>query len=170
MSGTKMSDITYGMDIQAFYDEIVAKLKQPIYRHIQVNLKNGKKIPFDEKNNMTIDEIKHNIGQPSRNTLSLYVKHIPDLYVIDFDTKQLGGCELYYKLLQENVAYTETAKGFHFYVYIKGISPYTQQQKIYKGNRYDMDLIKKNNIWETKTRKIKGSIKTYEWDSLSQFF
>ena len=70
MSGTKMSDITYGMDIQAFYDEIVSKLKQPIYRHIQVNLKNGKKIPFDEKNNMTIEQIKQNIGQPSRNTLS----------------------------------------------------------------------------------------------------
>ncbi|MAB50943.1 MAG: hypothetical protein CMG80_04250 [Marinobacter sp.] len=170
MSATKMSDITYGMNIQTFYDKIVAELKQPIYRHIQVNLKNGKKIPFDEKNNMTIDEIKHNIGQPSRNTLSLYVKHVPDLYVIDFDTKQLGGCDLYYKLLQENVARTETTKGHHFYVYIKGIKQYTNQQKVYKGNRYDMDLIKKNNIWETKSRTIQGSIKTYSWDDLQEFF
>ena len=37
---------------------------------------------------------------------------------------------------------------------------YTQQQKIYKNNLYDMDLIKKNNIWETKSRTIQGSIQT----------
>lgn len=170
MSGTKMSDITYGMNIQSFYDEIVSKLKQPIYRHIQVNLINGKKYPVDEKNNMTIDEIKQNIGQPSRNTLSLYVKHIPNLYVIDFDTKQLDGCELYTKLLDENVARTETSKGFHFYVYIHDMKSYTQQQKVYKNNLYDMDLIKKNNIWETKSRTIQGSIKTYSWNDLQGFF
>lgn len=170
MSETKISDKSYTMEVQRFYDEIVKKLNQPIYRHIQVTLKNGKKYPFDEKNNMSIEDIKKNIGQPSRNTLSLYVKHVPDLYVIDFDTKQLSGCDLYYMLLKDGVARTETTKGFHFYIYIKGITQFSNQQKVYKGNRYDMDLIKKNNIWETKTRKITGSIKTYQWDSLSQFF
>ena len=33
-----------------------------------------------------------------------------------------------------------------------------------------MDLIKKNNIWETKGRIVNGSIKEYDWNDIKQYF
>ena len=42
--------------------------------------------------------------------------------------------------------YTETQKGFHYYIYINDMIEFSNQQKIYKDDNFEIDLIKKNNI------------------------
>jgi len=159
-------------NIKDFYNDLeTINDDTKLYREITVKIhKNPKtkktsKIPEGEKNNATLDFIQNNRGKG--NTLSLYLKYIKDLFVIDFDEKQITNCKLFDKL--KDSAFTETQKGYHFYVYIKNIDEFSNQQKISNEN-IDIDLIKKNNIWETKTRNIYGEIQTFEWDELKQFF
>lgn len=137
------------------------------------------KLPYCcERNNWTPEEINEKVKNPDwiekkcwqGNTFSFYVKHIPDLYVIDYDTKEICDDELYDKLNDECVAMTETNKGYHFYVYIKNLPKFSEQQKVGIHENIEMDLIKTNNIWETKTRTIVGDIKTYEWNDIKQYF
>ena len=155
------------MDIQDFFDSIEKEYNSSFYRHINISLKKNKKgkidkIPKGEKNDLSVEEIKNSRGNTNYNTLSLAVKHIPDLYVVDFDTKEVTDCELYDLLNDDCVAFTETTKGSHYYIKIKNIGEYpaySEQQKIYIDNNIEVDLIKINNIWETKGRKINGTIK-----------
>ena len=127
----KMNTNNNKMDIEDFFKTIEATNKLTIYRHINVILNNsGSKIPFGEKNNLSIEEIEKNRGNMKHNTLSLSVKHIPDLYVIDFDSKDVDEDPLYEKLNNECVAYTDTKKGSHYYVYIKNITAFSNQQKV----------------------------------------
>ena len=42
------------------------------------------------------------------------------LAVIDFDTKDLGGCELYQMLCEQDCLRTETHGGFHVYIPVCG--------------------------------------------------
>ena len=167
----KMSD-NIKMDIEDFFKTIEAKTKLTIYRHINVVLNTkGNKIPFGEKNNLSVEDIKANRGNSNHNTLSLSVKHVPDLYVIDFDTKDADDDPLYEKLNDECVAYTETKKGSHYYVYLKNMgNGFSNQQKVNIDSTIDMDLIKTNNIWETKGRIVNGKIREYDWNDIKQFF
>ena len=152
--------------IKKFVEEIEETHNIPCYRKIQVYYKDGKKKPIGEKNDLTPDQIKNDRG--TGNTYSISVKHIPNLYCIDFDEKEVD-CELYDLLNNDCVATTETKKGSHYYCYITNLPKYSQQQKILKVD-VDCDLIKKNNMWETDSREIIGDIKTYEWDELKHFF
>lgn len=145
----------------------------PVYRHIQVNFDGFKKTPIGEKNNMSIEQIKDNRGNKDGNTLSLSVKHVDKLYVIDFDTKDLDKNELKQFLDLKQNLFIETKKGYHYYIFIEDMIDYSNQQKIYKDETADVDLIKTNNIWETKTRKAYGTyqnINVYNWVELSKFF
>ena len=153
--------------VKKFVEEIEEKHKIPCYRKIQVNVIDGVKTPQGEKNNLTPDQIKDNRGYG--NTYSISVKHIPDLYCIDFDEKDIGDCELYDLLNEDCVATTETNKGSHYYCYIKNLTKYKQQQKILKDD-IDCDLIKTNNMWETDDRLIKGDIKEYDWNDIKDYF
>ena len=158
------------MNVEDFFKSIEHQTKLSIYRHIKViNAEKGK-IPIGEKNNLSIEQIKTNRGDTSANTLSLSVKHIPNLYVIDFDSKDIVHDTLYQKLNDECVAYTETKKGFHYYVYIPDMREFSNQQKIHIDPTIDMDLIKTNNIWETKGRVVNGTIKEYYWNDIKQYF
>lgn len=141
--------------------------------------KNNNKQPYCcERNNWTPKQINEKIKNPDwieekcweGNTFSFYLKHIPDLYVIDYDTKEIDDDKLYDKLNDECVAMTETNHGYHFYLYIKNLPKFSNQQKIGIHKDIEMDLIKTNNIWETKTRTILGDIKTYEWNDIKQYF
>tara|TARA_R110001592_G_scaffold363336_1_gene684318 strand:+ start:5998 stop:8178 length:2181 start_codon:yes stop_codon:yes gene_type:complete len=152
--------------IKSFVEEIENKHKIPCYRKIQVNLVNGRKKPIGEKNDLTPEQIKQNRG--SGNTFSISIKHIPDLYCIDFDEKDVC-CELYDLLNEDCVATTETKKGSHYYCYIRNLPKYKQQQKIL-NEEVDCDLIKINNMWETDDRMINGDIKEYEWNDLKDYF
>ena len=137
---------TNNMDVEDFFKSIEHETKLTIYRHIDITYNSkGNKIPKGEKNNLSVEAIKRNRGDTSYNTLSLYVKHIPDLYVIDFDSKEVDEDPLYIKLNNECVAYTETIKGSHYYVYIKNIDVFSNQQKVNIDSTIDMDLIKINN-------------------------
>tara|TARA_R110000803_G_scaffold118639_8_gene187028 strand:+ start:1480 stop:3969 length:2490 start_codon:yes stop_codon:yes gene_type:complete len=160
------------MNVEDFFKTIEAKNNLTIYRHINVVLNtNGNKIPFGEKNNLSVEDIKTNRGNTNHNTLSLSVKHIPNLYVIDYDTKEADECEFYCKLNEECVAMTETKKGFHFYVYLKNMgNGFSNQQKVNIDSSIEMDLIKTNNIWETKDRTVNGTIKEYDWNNIKQYF
>ena len=160
------------MDVEDFFKTIEAQNKLTIYRHINVTMnQKGQKIPIGEKNNLSAEEIKVNRGDMNHNTLSLSVKHIPDLYVIDYDTKEAEDCEFYCQLNDECVAMTETKKGYHFYVYLKNMgNGFSNQQKVNIDSDIDMDLIKTNNIWETKGRIVNGSIKEYDWNDIKQYF
>ena len=158
------------MNVNEFFDTIEQEYNgNKLYRFINVSLKEGKKVPFGEKNNLTQEELNGS-SRGNGNTLSLYVKHIQDLYVVDFDTKIIDNCKFYDILNDDCVANTETTKGSHYYIKIIGIPVYTNQQKVYIDENVEMDLIKKNNIWETRTRMINGTIKTYEWDTIKQYF
>ena len=170
-SNIKMVDNIIKMDVEDFYKTIEEETKLTIYRHINISYNDkGKKIPMNEKNDLSVEAIKNNRGRTHHNSLSLSVKHIPDLYVIDFDSKEVDEDILYQKLNDECVAYTETKKGSHYYVYIKNITEFSNQQKVNIDPTIDMDLIKKNNIWETKGRTVNGTIKEYEWDDIKKYF
>ena len=160
------------MDVENFFKKIENNHDDTaFYRYINVFVeKDGKKKPMGEKNNLSIKGIENDRGKAHYNTLSLAVKYVPDLYVIDFDTKEVKGNLLFFTLKDDNVAYTETKKGYHFYVKVKNIGKYSNQQKIYYQENFEVDLIKTNNIWETKDRKVIGEIKEYDWDELKFFF
>tara|TARA_R100000963_G_C4643909_1_gene107683 strand:+ start:788 stop:3358 length:2571 start_codon:yes stop_codon:yes gene_type:complete len=167
--------------IQEFFNEIEKEHNLTLYRHIDITYKDGSKIQIGERNNMSVAQIGKNrygydfdkkrvLKESECNTLSLAVKHIPDLYVVDFDTKNIVDCELYDILNDDCVAFTETTKGSHYYIKIKNIGDYSHQTKVYIDPKFDVDLIKTNNIWETKGRIIKGEIKEYDWNNIKKYF
>jgi len=166
------------MEVETPVTEVFEELERfaghPVFRHINVTLNaEGKKLPYGEKNNMSIDQIRTNRGNTEGNTFSLFTKHIENFYVIDFDTKKLYGCELKKFLDKQKNLFIETRKGYHYYVFINDMIEYTNQMKIYTDDAFDIDLIKTNNIWETKSRKATGNfnnINHYDWDELEKYF
>ncbi len=168
----KMSDINISkMNVEDFFKSIEKEnSNKAFYRYINIHYNSkGAKIPTGEKNNLSIEDIKKNRGNTSHNTLSLSVKHIPNLYVIDYDTHEVN-CEFYKLLNNDNVAFTKTKKGSHYYIKINNIDKYTNQLKIHINPEIDVDLIKTNNIWETKDRIITGTIKEYNWNDIKKYF
>ncbi len=130
---------------------------------------NGKKTPIGDYNNRSPAEIL-SMGRGSGNSYSLYLKHIPNLYVIDYDTKEVDEDEFYDILNEDCVAMTETTKGWHFYVIIKNMPTYSNQIKVYKNELYDVDLLHATNVWEDSTRIIKGDLIEYDWNNIKQYF
>ena len=177
-----MTNTLYNTNYQAlstipvmdFYNNINKTHNKMLYRKITVDItydKSGSRIktPKGELNNLELSKIQTNIGYPGGNTLSLYVKYIKDLYVVDFDQKNIESCELFNMLTNNKTATTITTKGYHFYVYIKNLPWYYDQQKI--GNEgIEVDLIKTNNIWETIDRTVRGDIKTFDWNEIKRYF
>jgi hypothetical protein len=81
----------------------------PCVRRIQVNRNaQGKKVPIGEDNSLTPEQIANDRGNPNGNTLSIYIKHLPGIAVIDFDTKELDGCALWELCCQRRYLRTET--------------------------------------------------------------
>ena len=79
------------------------------------------------------------------NTVSIYLKHCPGLYCIDFDTHELDGCALHDYLRGLDTARTQTRKGSHHYLYITGVPSGlnltgSRQQKVCADERFDVDL------------------------------
>lgn len=178
----------------------------PCWMQIYVYTAGGRKLVKGEQNNMSPEDIsslgptrwgKH--GKTGKridecNAISLFVKHVPDLYVVDFDTKELEGCELKDLLDEHNVAHSESwrGKGYHYFLFIRGVPQYSQQQKVYRADseddptnfdpkfgvysRFEVDLIKKNNSWERQRTPqgsvsyITGDIKSFDWEDLKRFF
>jgi hypothetical protein len=93
---------------------------------------------------------------------SIYVKHTP-LYCIDFDTKDMKTTELFDSLVEGGCYYTETLKGYHFWVMINNIpGEYDNEVDLasleYFNSVKDIDLIKrKRNVWEPNDRQVNGT-------------
>lgn len=163
--------------LQNLLQELETKFDILCWYLIEVRISNGKKLPIGEKNNMTQQHLKalgkKRMFRPnSGNTLSVCLKHIPDLYVVDFDTKELQGCELKEFLDREGVACSDSwsGKGYHYYCFIKNLPPFKNQQKIYIDKKFEIDLLKKNNCWEKRNVVLVGEVKVFDWEDLKQFF
>ena len=142
------------------------------YRKINYSYINGRKVPRGEHNDYTLQQINNDKGNwlEGIKAYSIYMKYVPDLYCIDFDEKKIEKSELYKILKFTKCYYTETQKGFHYYVKISDIGEYKNQQKIGTED-LEVDLIKMNNIWEKIDRKISGEKFTeFKWEKLQKFF
>ena len=90
----------------------------PCARSIDVTVSDsGAKMPKGEKNDMSTAQIQENRG--SGNTYSISIKHVPDLYVVDFDKYKdeyvnnidpviLGDNPLYAYLMETKCSHTTT--------------------------------------------------------------
>lgn len=160
-------NIIYIMNIIDF----IQKYNLP-YRKITYNYIKGRKVPIGEHNDYTLQQINNDRGiwVDGTKAYSIHIKYVPDLYCIDFDEKQIEKSELYKILKITKCYFTETKKGYHYYVKIQNIGEFKNQQKI--GNEgLEVDLIKMNNIWENEDRTINGEKFTeFKWDTLKKWF
>ena len=159
--------------IKDIFESLEQKHKTALYRKITVSVDNmGKKYPVGgDHNDWTSKQIASNRG--SGNTYSFSTKHAENLYVIDIDTKELDGCELYNVLNNRGVGFVETNKGYHYYVYIKNLDKFSGQQKVYRDETFEIDLLKITNCWETTNRVYNGTIdniQTFNWHLIKQYF
>ena len=159
--------------IKDIFESLEQKHKTALYRKIEVSVDNmGKKYPVGgDHNDWTSKQIASNRG--SGNTYSFSTKHAENLYVIDIDTKELDGCELYNVLNNRGVGFVETNKGYHYYVYIKNLDKFSGQQKVYRDETFEIDLLKITNCWETTNRVYNGTIdniQTFNWHLIKQYF
>ncbi len=133
-------------------------------------------------------------GDKAYRCCSIYLKQVPDLFVVDLD--EMSKCNqdnpVFQMLLESGTPYTETTKGYHFYTYIKGTPDYTNglscQKIIDPVNPSDendtgkigaMDLIGRkmpsaSNIIEAEHNPLHNGdapIVVYEWaDFSSKYF
>jgi len=160
------------MDISKFID-ILEKRQKGCVRKINVEIIDGKKKPNGEHKDWSIEQIIKDRGSWSSvgdKTFSISVKHIPNLYVIDFDVKDVSKSKLYEILKNTKCYYTETNKGWHYYCIINNMDIYKNQINI-GTEGLEMDLLKDNNCWETSNRKVNGEKFTeFEWDKINKFF
>ena len=107
--------------------------------------------------------------------MSIYLKHCPQLYCVDFDTHDLDGCELHDYLRGLDTARTQTRKGSHYYLYITDVPSGlnltgSRQQRVCADGRFDVDLLYGNNVWEPVDREVHGELRTVAWEHVAHFF
>ena len=152
-------------------------------RLINVKIINDIKYPHGEDNSYDLTTIQNN--QPKYGTdLSCYIKLIKNLYVIDFDKvdgdtiwndyDNKNSCELFNYCQLNQLPYTITKKGIHFYITIDNMINYTAETKICSNSFYHIDLIGggSNNIWENIDREIfnYNNIKSIDWNNIKEVF
>jgi hypothetical protein len=144
------------------------EFKIPCVRGIQVNRDaQGKKVPIGENNSLTPEQIANDRGNPTGNTLSIYIKHLPGIAVIDFDTKELENCALWELCCQRRYLRCETRGGYHVYIRCN-VPPGTREVKV--GGDIDLDLIHDTrNVWETMGRRFDGEMQRMEWSELQTY-
>ena len=173
-------------DLQQFIGGLDQKYG-PVIRTITVidakDSPTGSKKPIGEDNSMTQEEIKANRcslkpGQTA-NTYSIALKHMPNIFVVDFDFKEnVEDNELFQKLKSDQSFMTETDKGYHFYTSIIDVPPFSNEVKIghpdYFGDQQNqpIDLLGgKKNVWEKHGRPLVGEhISEYDWGDISKYF
>ena len=177
-----VNNMSIGNFENKFIKGLELKLKKKICRYINVDYEmKAAGLPGycqSDKKQMTTEEIQTNRGDPYGNTLSIYLKHT-DIWVVDFDTFDLEGCELYEICKKLNCPYTKTTKGYHYYIKLLNCSRFTNEidtYKIEKGeevSKYPIDLLHQdNNIWENRGRKNRGGdeIPELDWNEIKPLF
>ena len=171
------------MKFEKFCESFEKSSGLALFRYINVKVKDGKKeLIGSDHSNYSVEEIASDRGNKRYSWLSFSLKHVKDLYCIDFDNykgnsinsyedpKFLDDCELYDKLNKSGCYKSKTLKGYHFYVYIKNLGKYSNQTKVGNMSDYEIDLLKVNNIWSPKDREVTGKEVIYNWDDLKCYF
>ena len=177
------------LSVLEFVEHLEDRYDAGLYRKIKVipgtpadispTGKEIKKKPLGEMSNLPRETIiKNRIGHKDWNNYSIYVKHVPDLFCIDFDTKTFKskGLDAFNYLRDYGCYHTETVKGYHFYVLIHGCPPYSQETDVanldYFHTIKDVDLIReKKNIWEIQDRHVIGAqCMEMDWSDISYLF
>ena len=172
------------MNFEDFCKSLEEKKVLSLYRYIDVKVTSeGKKIPLSgDHKDYSVEEISRDRGNRNHNWISFSIKHVEEMYCIDFDNYKgnainsyedqsfLSENELYEKLNKSGCYKSKTNKGYHFYVYIRDLEKYRNQQKVGKELDYEIDLLKDNNIWSPKTREVTGKEVRYDWEDLKCYF
>ena len=172
--------------VKEWVDALEQEFGKGLYRRIKVvRQEDGSKRPIWDMNTMSREQVldkQHEYTPKSKppykasgrgykesddwTDYSIFVKHIPNLYCIDYDTHNVEDKSLYKLLMEAGTYYTKTKKGLHFYVMIHDMPIYTNEVDIAlttkDGGEYesakDIDFIKyQKNIWENKNRSVYGN-------------
>ena len=143
-------------------------LKDVPFRYINVKIVKGKKVPFNEHNNFSIDQIKTDAGnEKNSNRKSYYLKY-SDIFCIDVDESPLP--EIIVNLIIKNeIPYTKTSKGYHLYIK-SNIPEFKNSVKIF--NDFEGDLVHYSfNVWEPHNNTIYNSQKLpfVDWKEIKNF-
>jgi hypothetical protein len=162
------------MKVKDFAKLLETEFGEGLWRKIAVipadKSPDGTKKPIGEFNDWTREEVIkkrmakiHTPQDGMELNYSLYLKHAPGLYCIDFDTKDFKTPDLYDMLVRQDIYRTETKKGFHFYLKLsEELGHYSNELDVANTDLYhkaeDIDfIIGKRNMWEIATRDVEGS-------------
>jgi hypothetical protein len=127
---------------------------------VEVDPETGGKSQSGERNNLSQDQIRASPGEG--NTFSLYLNHCPGLMCIDFDTKELETCQLWSDLVTRDCLRVETRKGWH--CYLRTQAPFDScKLNALKGVSGDILVGTGNNVWETDSRVLTGTLQDVDW-------
>eukprot|EP01047_Picozoa_sp_COSAG01_P088066 COSAG01_NODE_20545_length_948_cov_1.479388_2_plen_247_part_01 len=144
----------------------LAKVHGPCHRkiHVEVDPEDDKKMQHGERNNMSQDQIRDSPGEG--NTYSIFMNHCPNLMCIDLDTKQLENCELWSELVTRDCLRVETRKGWH--CYLRTQAPFDScKLNALNGVSGDIMYGSGNNVWETDSRVLTGTLQDIEWSEIA---
>mgnify|MGYP003668401258 CR=1 FL=1 len=136
---------------------------------------------------------KEDGGDKAYRCVTIYLKSVPDLFVVDMDEKAKCNEEnpLFTRMMESGCPYTETTKGYHFYIYIRGcpdfvnglkcqkvIDPIAPDDPMDTGLIGEMDIIGRkhhsaSNIIEAEHNPLHNAdapIPEFPWDEFSQQF
>jgi P4 family phage/plasmid primase-like protien len=119
-----------------------------------------------------------------RKTKSLYIKYIPDLFILDIDDENIDSLDKLtsidgYEIFKNSPWKKGTTKGIHIFLKIKNIGKYKNQTDILvnKKNIKSGDLLRENNLWAYHNSKYDifnyrndGNYEEFEWNSIKQLF
>ena len=181
-----MAEVVSMDDLKLFVKGLDEKYG-PVIRTIKVidakDSPTGSKKPIGEHNDWTQEQIKANRCslKPSgqANAYSIALKHMPNIFVVDFDFKEnIQDNEFFQRLKTDQAFMTETSKGYHFYTSIIDVPPFSNENKVGHPDYFEdqqnqpIDLLAgKKNVWESHGRSLVGEhISEYEWGDVSKYF
>lgn len=128
------ADATKGNKKDYCFTEYPSMTAEEIANSSKLNKKGDRTIPgrgYEKKPNYINQREGGDCAYPS---ITMYIKRIPDMFVIDLDEK--SKCNennpLYTMLLESGCPYTITAKGYHFYIYVDGTPAFTASLSVQK--------------------------------------
>ena len=150
----------------------------------------GRKKYVGEQPSLMPDDIKNDRGFPTMSkkykdqgfelSLSICLKAIPELFVIDFDQKETcnDDNELFKYCQDTETYYTITQKGFHFYFHINEMPEFSNPNKIALAEYGEVDIVgrcgkecRDKNVVENMKAIVAGkNLKELDWEDLCNYF
>lgn len=114
--------------------------------------------------------------------ISIYLKYVPDLFVIDFDEGNHDATNPFFQFcMDKETIFIETKKGFHFYFWVPGVPEFSCSTAIQSDEDFgDVDILGRKyknsfNVIEADHHEVQNGlagiegIKSVPWDTLSEF-